>query len=123
MDEDGYFHIADRKKDMIIAGGYNIYPADVEAVLFEHPQIKEAAVVGIADPRRGEMVKAFIVLKEGETATEEGMIAFCREQMAAYKVPRMVEFRADLPKSIIGKVLRRALREEETRQAQGQDQV
>jgi long-chain acyl-CoA synthetase len=123
MDEDGYFHIADRKKDMIIAGGYNIYPAEVEAVLFEHPQVKEAAVVGIADPRRGETVKAFIVLKEGETATEEEIVAFCREQMAAYKAPRIVEFRDDLPKSIIGKVLRRALREEETRQAGGGDRM
>jgi len=118
MDEDGYFHIADRKKDMIIAGGYNIYPADVEAVLFEHPKIKEAAAVGAADPRRGETVKAFIVLKEGETATEEEIITFCREQMAAYKVPRFVEFRTDLPKSIIGKVLRRELREQEARRAQ-----
>jgi long-chain acyl-CoA synthetase len=121
MDEDGYFHIADRKKDMIIAGGYNIYPADIEAVLFEHPKVKEAAVVGIADPRRGETVKAFIILKEGEVATQEEIIAFCRDQMAAYKVPRVIEFRADLPKSIIGKVLRRTLREEEVRQAQARD--
>jgi long-chain acyl-CoA synthetase len=112
MDEDGYFHIADRKKDMIIAGGYNIYPADVEAVLFEHPKVKEAAVVGVPDESLGETAKAFIVLKEGETATEEEIIAFCREQMAAYKAPRSVEFRTDLPKSIIGKVLRRELREE-----------
>jgi long-chain acyl-CoA synthetase len=115
MDEDGYFHIVDRKKDIIIAGGYNIYPADVEAVLFEHPKVKEAAAVGVLDPRRGETVKAFIVLKEGETATEEDIIGFCRERMAAYRVPRIVEFRTDLPKSIIGKVLRRTLREEEAR--------
>jgi long-chain acyl-CoA synthetase len=111
MDEDGYFHIADRKKDMIIAGGYNIYPADVEAVLFEHPKVKEAAVVGVPDESLGETAKAFIVLKEGVTATEEEIIAFCREQMAAYKAPRSVEFRTDLPKSLIGKVLRRELRE------------
>jgi long-chain acyl-CoA synthetase len=103
----------DRKKDIIIAGGYNIYPADVEAALFEHPKVKEAAVVGVSDPRRGETVKTFVVLKEGETATEEEIIGFCRERLAAYKVPRIVEFRADLPKSIIGKVLRRTLREEE----------
>ena len=112
MDEDGYFHIVDRKKDMIIAGGYNIYPADVEAVLFEHPAVKEAAVIGVPDERRGETVKAFIVLKEGETATEDEIVEFCRERMAAYRVPRVVEFRADLPKSVIGKVLRRELREE-----------
>jgi len=113
MDEDGYFHITDRKKDIIIAGGYNIYPADVEAVLFEHPAVREAAVIGVHDPRRGETVKAFVVLKEGESATEEEIIAFCRERMAAYKAPRIVEFRDDLPKSLVGKVLRRELREEE----------
>ncbi len=113
MDEEGYFHISDRKKDMIIAGGYNIYPADVEAVLFEHPKVKEAAVIGVPDEYRGESVKAFVVLKEGETATPEEIIEFCRERMAAYRVPRLVEFRDDLPKSMIGKVLRRELREEE----------
>jgi long-chain acyl-CoA synthetase len=104
MDEEGYFHMSDRKKDMIIAGGYNIYPADVEAVLFEHPKIKEAAVIGVPDERRGETVKAFVVLKEGETATAEEIIAFCRERMAAYRAPRIIEFRDDLPKSMIGKV-------------------
>jgi long-chain acyl-CoA synthetase len=109
-DEDGYFHIADRKKDMIIAGGYNIYPADVEAVLFEHPKIKEVAVIGVPDEYRGETVKAFVVLKEGESATEEEIVEFCRERMASYRVPRTVEFRDDLPKSMIGKVLRRELR-------------
>jgi long-chain acyl-CoA synthetase len=119
MDEDGYFHITDRKKDMIIAGGYNVYPADVEAVLFEHPAVKEAAVVGVVDERRGETVKAFIVLKEGMTATAEEIIAFSRERLAAYKTPRIIEFRDDLPKSIIGKVLRRTLREEEARRTKG----
>jgi long-chain acyl-CoA synthetase len=111
MDEDGYFHISDRKKDIIIAGGYNIYPADVEAVLFEHPKVMEAAVIGVPDERRGETVKAFIVLKEGQTATKEEIIGFCREQMAVYRVPRDVEFRTDLPKSLVGKVLRRELRD------------
>jgi long-chain acyl-CoA synthetase len=110
MDEEGYFHISDRKKDMIIAGGYNIYPADVEAVLFEHPKVKEAAVIGVPDERLGETVKAFVVLKSGETATEHEIIQFCHERMAAYRAPRQVEFRDDLPKSIIGKVLRRELR-------------
>ncbi len=113
MDEEGYFHISDRKKDLIIAGGYNIYPADVEAVLFEHPKIKEAAVIGVPDERLGETVKAFVVLKAGETATAEEIMAFCREHMAAYRVPRQVEFRGDLPKSMIGKVLRRELRDQE----------
>jgi long-chain acyl-CoA synthetase len=112
MDEDGYFHIADRKKDIIIAGGYNIYPADVEAVLFEHPKVQEAAVIGVPHERRGETVKAFIVLKEDQTATAEEIIEFCRDRMAAYRVPRLIEFRDDLPKSPIGKVLRRELREE-----------
>lgn len=112
MDEDGYFHISDRKKDMIIAGGYNVYPADVEAVLFENTKILEAAVIGTPDEHRGETVKAFVVLKDGETATEEEIIAFCRERMAVYRVPRVIEFRDDLPKSMVGKVLRRELREE-----------
>ena len=111
MDEDGYFHIADRKKDIIIAGGYNIYPADVEAILFEHVQVIEAAVVGIADERRGETVKAFVVLKRGATTSQEEIIEFCRERMASYRVPRVVEFRDELPKSALGKVLRRELRE------------
>jgi long-chain acyl-CoA synthetase len=113
MDRDGYFHITDRKKDMIIAGGYNIYPADVEVVLFEHPKVREAAVIGVPHERRGETVKAFIVLKEGETATEEEIIAFCRENLAPYKVPKFVEFRDELPKTLVGKILRRALLEEE----------
>jgi long-chain acyl-CoA synthetase len=112
MDRDGYFHIVDRKKDMIIAGGFNIYPAEVEAVLYEHPKIKEAAVIGVPDPKRGETVKAYIVLKENETASEDEILTYCREQLAAYKVPKIVEFRSDLPKSMIGKILRRELREE-----------
>jgi long-chain acyl-CoA synthetase len=112
MDEDGYLHIVDRRKDMIIVGGYNVYPTDVEAVLFENPKVLEAAVIGLADERTGEMVKAFIVPREGETLTEDEVVAFCRERMAAYKVPRAVEFRSELPKSMVGKVLRRQLREE-----------
>jgi long-chain acyl-CoA synthetase len=111
VDDEGYFHITDRKKDMIISGGYNVYPADVEAVLFEHPAIREAAVIGVPDEVWGETVKAFVVLKEDESVTAEEIIAFCRERMATYRAPRIVEFRDDLPKSIIGKVLRRELRE------------
>jgi long-chain acyl-CoA synthetase len=110
MDEDGYFHIVDRKKDMIIAGGFNIYPAEVEAVLYEHPKVKEAAVIGVPDPHRGETVKAFLVLKGDQTASETEIIEFCKEQLAAYKIPTIIEFRDDLPKSIIGKILRRELR-------------
>ena len=112
MDEDGYFHISDRKKDMIIAGGYNIYPAEVEAVLFMHPKVLEAAVIGVPDEKRGETVKAFVVLKEGQSATPDEIIAFCREQQAVYKVPKTIEFRDELPKTMVGKVLRRELRDE-----------
>jgi long-chain acyl-CoA synthetase len=118
MDEEGYFQIVDRKKDMIIAGGFNIYPRDVEEVLFEYPKIKEAVVAGIPDPYRGETVKAYCVLKEGETATEEEIIAFCKGKMAKYKVPTAVEFRTELPKTIVGKVLRRMLIEEEKKKAE-----
>jgi len=113
VDEDGFFYIVDRKKDMIIAGGFNIYPRDIDEVLFEHPKVQEAVAVGIPDEYRGETVKAYIVLKEGESCTEEEIIGFCRERLAAYKAPRTVEFRDELPKTMVGKVLRRALREEE----------
>ena len=113
-DEDDYFFIVDRKKDMIIAGGFNIYPRDIDEVLFQHPKVQEAVAVGIADKYRGETVKAFVVLKPGETATEEEIITFCREKLAAYKVPKLVEFRSSLPKSAIGKILRKILREEES---------
>ncbi|GBF34557.1 long-chain-fatty-acid--CoA ligase [Desulfocucumis palustris] len=119
MDEDGYFYIVDRKKDMVIAGGFNIYPRDVEEVLFEHPKVQEAVVAGVPDPYRGETVKAFIVLKEGMESTEQEMIDFCRGKLAAYKVPKLVEFRKELPKTIVGKVLRRFLREEEVKKQQG----
>jgi len=113
MDEEGFFYIVDRKKDMIIAGGYNIYPREIDEVLYAHPMVKDAVAVGIPDPYRGETVKAFIVLKEGAAATAEDIIAYCRKNLAAYKVPRIIEFRDDLPKSMMGKVLRKALREEE----------
>ncbi|WP_028987789.1 long-chain-fatty-acid--CoA ligase [Thermicanus aegyptius] len=113
MDEEGFFYIVDRKKDMIIAGGYNIYPREVEEVLFTHPAVKEAAVVGVPDPYRGETVKAFVVLKEGASLGEEELDRFCRQKLAAYKVPRLYEFRSELPKTMVGKVLRRVLAEEE----------
>lgn len=113
MDEEGYFSIMDRKKDLIIASGYNIYPREVEEVLFEHPAIQEAAVVGIKDHYRGETVVAFVVLKAGASATAEELDTFCRAQLAAYKVPRQYIFREALPKTMVGKVLRRKLLEEE----------
>jgi long-chain acyl-CoA synthetase len=113
-DADGYYYIVDRKKDLIIAGGYNIYPREVEEVLFEHPKIKEAMVIGVPDEYRGETVKAFVVAQNGNTLTADDVIAFCRERLAAYKVPRIVEFRDSLPKSGVGKYLRRALRDEKT---------
>ncbi len=111
MDKDGYFYIVDRKKDMIIAGGYNIYPREVEEVLFAHPGVAEAAVVGLPDEYRGETVAAFVVPKPGVTLTKEELDRHCRENLAAYKVPRIYEFRTELPKSAVGKVLRRELRE------------
>ena len=113
MDDEGYFAIVDRKKDLIIAGGYNIYPREVEEVLYEHPAVLEAAVAGIADTYRGEVVKAYVVLRPGRQATVEELRDFAKSRLAAYKVPRVVEFRDDLPKTLIGKVLRRALVEEE----------
>lgn len=114
MNEEGYFYIVDRKKDMIIAGGYNIYPREVEEVLYEHEGIQEAVVVGVPDAYRGETVKAFIVLKEGYSITEDEMNKYARESLAAYKVPRKYEFRKDLPKTAVGKILRRKLIDEDT---------
>jgi long-chain acyl-CoA synthetase len=111
MDEEGYLYIVDRKKDMIIAGGFNIYPREIDEVLYEHPKIQEACAVGLPDKYRGETVKAFVVVKEGETLTEEEVIAHCRENLTAYKMPKLIEFMDELPKSAIGKVLRRELRE------------
>jgi long-chain acyl-CoA synthetase len=113
MDEDGYFHIVDRKKDLILCSGYNVYPREVEEVLFMHPAVAEAAAIGIPDAYRGESVKAFVVLKAGMAALDSEIIAFCKERLAAYKVPKVVEFATDLPKSLVGKVLRRELRERE----------
>lgn len=117
MDADGYFKIVDRKKDMIIAGGYNIYPREVEDVLYQHPKVLEAAVAGVPDLYRGETVKAYIVLRPGETATEQEFFAFCKERLAVYKCPKLIEFRDSLPKTLIGKVLRRQLVEEEKQKA------
>ncbi len=113
MDEEGYFYIVDRKKDMIICGEFNVYPREVEETLYLHPKILGAAVLGVPDPYRGETVKAFVVLKPGEKATAEEVIEFCRQNLARFKVPTHVEFRKELPKSHVGKILRKVLREEE----------
>lgn len=121
MDEEGYFYIVDRKKDMIIAGGYNIYPREVEEVLFEHPAIQEAAVIGVPDPYRGETVKAFVVFKQGQQASEEELEKHCRQRLAAYKIPRKYEIRADLPKTLVGKVLRRQLQDEDKKRRETED--
>ena len=118
MDEDGYFYIVDRKKDLIISGGYNIYPREIDEVLHEHPKIKEAVTVGIPSPTRGEIVKAFIVPQPGENLTKAEIISFCRQKLANYKIPKQIEFRDELPKTMVGKVLRRALREQELKRIQ-----
>jgi len=115
MDEDGYFYIVDRKKDMIISGGYNVYPRDIDEVLYENPKVKEACAIGIPHPKRGEAIKCFVVLKDGETATAEEIIEFCREKLATYKLPAEIEFRSELPKTNVGKILRKDLRVEETK--------
>jgi long-chain acyl-CoA synthetase len=113
MDEDGYLYIVDRKKDLIIASGYNIVPREVEEVLFMHPKVADAVVAGVPDERRGETVKAYLVLKPGEKVTVEEIRTFCKQYLAPYKVPTRVDFRKELPKSLVGKVLRRLLVEED----------
>lgn len=113
MDDKGYFYVVDRKKDMIIAGGYNIYPREIEEVLYEHPDVLEAVAAGIPDPYRGETVKAYVVLKEGAHITSDDLNQYARKYLAAYKAPRLYEFREELPKTAVGKILRRTLVEEE----------
>ena len=118
FDKDGYLSIVDRKKDMIIAGGYNIYPLELDNVLFDHPKILEACTIGVPDTYRGETVKAFIVPKKDETLTEKEVIAYCKKNLAAYKVPKQIEFMEELPKSAVGKILRRKLKEMEMNKAE-----
>lgn len=113
MDEEGYTFIVDRKKDMIIVSGNNVYPKDVEEILYQHPKVKEAVVVGLPDVYQGEAVKAYIILKDGQTATSQEIIEFCKKNLSNHAVPKFVEFRKELPKTLIGKVLRRVLLEEE----------
>ncbi len=109
MDEDGYFYIVDRKKELIKPGGYQVWPREVEEVIVANPKVLEAGVAGIPDAYRGETVKAWIVLKPGESLSEEEVKAWCKERLAAFKVPTHIEFRKELPKTTVGKILRREL--------------
>jgi long-chain acyl-CoA synthetase len=117
MDEHGFVYIEDRKKDMILVSGFNVYPNEVESVAVMHPAVLEAAAVGVPDERAGEVVKLYVVLRQGQSATDREIISFCREHLTGYKVPRTVEFRADLPKTNVGKILRRELRDEDRKSA------
>ena len=120
IDDDGYFKIVDRLKDMILVSGFNVYPNDVEDVLYHHPAISKCSVIGVPDDRTGERVKAFVVLREGETLTAEELIAWSKDPeqgLTGYRVPKDVEFRESLPESLVGKVLRRVLQDEERQRA------
>jgi len=119
IDHDGYFYIVDRKKDMIISGGFNIYPRDIDEVFYEHPKVQEACTIGIPDPKRGENVKIFVVLREGVTATQEELLEYCATKLAKYKLPTEIEFRKELPKTNVGKILRKQLRAEELEKRKG----
>jgi long-chain acyl-CoA synthetase len=110
MDPDGWFYVVDRKKDLINASGYKVWPREVEDVLYRHPAVREAAVVGVPDAYRGETVKAYVSLRAGASAAPDDLIDFCRKELAAYKYPREVEILDDLPKTPTGKILRRNLR-------------
>lgn len=114
-DEDGYLYITDRKKDLIIVGGFNVFPREIDEVIHKHPKVREGIAVGLPDEYAGEKIRAYVVLRDGETATEAELIAFFRQHLVAYKVPSEVEFRRELPKSMIGKILRSTLREEHER--------
>ena len=117
MDTDGFFRIVDRKKDMIIVGGFNVYPRDVEEVLYQHPKVLEAVVVGVPDAKSGEVVKAYVVQKPGASATVEELMEYCKENLTSYKRPKTIEFRDSLPKTAVGKILRRQLLDEEKQKA------
>jgi long-chain acyl-CoA synthetase len=121
MDEEGYFFIVDRIKDMIKTVGENVYPREVEEVLFSHPKVKDVVVVGLPEEFKGEKIKAYIVLKEGVTATKDEIIQYCRKQLSKFKVPKEVEFRDQLPKTLVGKVLRRVIRDEEMKKVRAQN--
>ena len=119
MDRDGFFYIQDRKKDMIKSGGMNVYPREVDECLCEHPKVKDACVIGIPEELRGERIKAFVVLKEGERATTTELLEHCRKRLAKFKIPKQIEFRKELPKTLVGKVLRRVLLAEELTRPKG----
>ena len=110
VDEDGFLFIVDRIKDLIIRGGYNVYPREVEEVLYAHPAVAEAAVIGVPDPKWGEEVRAIVAVKPGQSVTEAELIEFVKERSAAYKYPRTIEFRDSLPKNATGKILKKELR-------------
>ncbi|MBP7602466.1 MAG: long-chain fatty acid--CoA ligase [Spirochaetes bacterium] len=113
MDEDGYFFVVDRKKDLIISSGYNVYPREIDEIFYEHPKVMKACAIGVPDMKRGENIKVFVVLKDGESATKEELMDFCRGRLATYKLPSEIEFRVQLPESTVGKILRKELRAEE----------
>jgi long-chain acyl-CoA synthetase len=120
MDEDGFFSIVDRKKDMILVSGFNVYPTDIEQVIYRHPKVQKVCVAGVVDATTGEAVKAYVVLKESQTSTPEEIRDFCKNEefgLTGYKVPRFVEFRESLPETLVGKVLRRVLAQEEKEKA------
>jgi long-chain acyl-CoA synthetase len=124
MDGEGYFRIVDRKKDMILVSGFNVYPTDIEQVLYRHPKVQKACVIGIPDPTTGEAVKAFIILRDGQAATPEEIIVFCRSEefgLTGYKIPKQIEFRDTLPETLVGKVLRRVLLAEETQRREAKE--
>jgi long-chain acyl-CoA synthetase len=125
IDDEGFFQIVDRKKDMMIVSGFNVYPTDIEQILYRHPKIEKVAVVGVPDDRTGEAVKAFVVLRRGEQATAEEIVAWCKDPktgLTGYRVPKKIEFRDALPETMVGKVLRRELLEEEkAKVAKGSD--
>jgi long-chain acyl-CoA synthetase len=112
IDEDGYIYIVDRKKDMLLVRGINVYPREIEEALYTHPSITECAVIGVPDESKGEVPKAFIVVREGESLTEQEVRGFCKQHLAAYKIPKHFEFRPSLPKSATQKIMKRTLREE-----------
>lgn len=117
MDEDGYITILDRKKDMVLCSGFNVYPREIDEVLYGYSKVLDTCAVGIPDPKRGETVKSFVILKPGETATEEEIIEYCRKFLTAYKVPTEVEFISELPRTNVGKPMRVALRNQEREKA------
>ena len=117
MDQEGYFYILDRKKDMIISSGYNVYPREIDEVVYGHPKVQEACSIGIPHATKGEQIKLFVVLSPGESASEEDIIRYCKEKLAGYIVPNQIELRTELPKSNVGKILRKTLRDEEMKKS------